>query len=161
MARPKKSMALSTGKITKKQRADRVAEEQKLKCDRDLLEAGAPEWLDDVAKAEFERIVHEAGSIGILDNMDLSALAVYASSYSQYREASLKVQKFGMVVKSGKDGQGASVSPFINVLDKAAARIMQCSIRLGLSATDRLKLLVPTAETAKPENKFLKFLQNA
>lgn len=160
MARPRKSMALQTRNNTKKERADRVKAEQKLKCDRNAIEE-TPDWLDENARAEFERIVTEAGSIGILDNLDLAALAVYASSFSQYQDACEKVRRYGMLAKSGKDGKGVAVSPYINILDKAAARIMQCSIRLGLSTTDRLKLLVPAPEEKEKENKFMRFLKNA
>jgi len=50
-------------------------------------------------------------------------------------------------------------SPYVNVSDKASAKILQCSSKLGLACTDRLKLIVPTKEAASsPVEKWLQFL---
>ena len=101
------------------------------------------------------RIVHEAGKINLLDNIDRAFLAIYADNYSRYTTASLELQKNGMTVSTEN---GEVPSPYIKIAGDAATQIHRCSTKLGLAATDRLKLIVPVATDDKPKNKFLKYL---
>ena len=158
MSNPRKVVDLSTRKISRAEKINRKRQEQELKIDREGIEGdgGAPDWLDDVARKEFERVVHEAGKIPMLDNLDRSVLAIYASNYSKFVDAEKNLQKYGPVVKA--NGMPMP-SPYVNVSDKAAAKVLQCSSKLGLAVTDRLKLIVPTKEaTSSPVEKWLKFL---
>ena len=60
----------------------------------------------------------------------------------------------GLTVEGKK---GEMPSPYIKIAGEAATQIQRCSTKLGLAATDRLKLIVPTEEE-KSVNKFLHFL---
>lgn len=158
MSYTRKIVDMSTGKISRAEKINRKRQEEELKIDREGIEGdgGAPEWLDDVAREEFERVVREAGKIPMLDNLDRSVLAIYASNYSKFVDAEKNLQKYGPVVKA--NGMPMP-SPYVNVSDKAAAKVLQCSSKLGLAVTDRLKLIVPTKEAAtSPVDKWLKFL---
>lgn len=153
--RPRKVVDISTGKIGKKEKLNRRIQEEKLKVDRTELESGAPEWLNETAAAEYNRVVSEAKAINLFDNMDLAILAIYADCYARYITASKAVREHGLTATS----RGAfTVSPYVEVADKAATQILKCSTKLGLSVTDRLKLIVPTKEEKKP-NPFLEFLK--
>lgn len=151
MPMPRKVVDLSTGKIGKKKRVERKIQEEKIKLTRESLEKGPPAWLTDTAKEEFSRVVREAGAISLLDNLDLSTLAIYADQYSRYVEAATALQNDGMVSKKG------TPSPYIGIMERTAKVIMSCSSKLGLATTDRLKLIVPKKEE-KPQNKFMHFL---
>jgi P27 family predicted phage terminase small subunit len=154
MARPRKVVGISTGKIGKQAKMNREVQENQLKLSRKNLESGAPEWLSDIAAVEYNRVVYEAGKINLLDNLDLAVLAIYADNYSTYIESAEAIQESGTVTM-GKFGPAAS--PYIMIRDKAATQILKCSAKLGLATTDRLKLIVPTKEE-KSVNKFLKYL---
>ena len=155
MAMPHKIVDLQTRKVSKAERLNRKRQEEELKLDRDALEEGAPEWLDEVAAAEYMRVVREAGKLPMFDNLDRSILAVYASNYSKFVDAEKNLQKYGAVVKANNIPMP---SPYVNVSDKAAGKILQCSSKLGLAVTDRLKLIVPTKEAVPEVNKYLKLL---
>ena len=155
MARPRKVVGISTGRISKQERMQREIAESKIKVDRSRLEA--PDWLDDIAALEFDRVVYEAAAVDMLDNLDLAVLAIYADNYSRYREASLEMQNNGQVLPSDK---GLTLSPYCTAADKAATQILKCSTKLGLATTDRLKLIVPTKEE-KSVNKYIKYLKPA
>ena len=158
MAMPHKSVNLSTGKIGKQKRLNRKQQEEKLKLERDEIEAAPPSWLVPEAAAEYRRVVRQAGEIGILDNMDLTCLAVYAAAYVQFTEAHRNMMQDGFVTTNSK---GAEVpSPWVGVADKAAAQIMKCSSKLGLYTTDRLRLIVPEKDAVKtsPVDKWLQFI---
>jgi len=154
----RKIVDMSTRKISKEEKINRRRQEQELKIDRAGIEGagGAPAWLDDIARAEFDRVVYEAGKIPLFDNLDRSILAIYAANYSKFVTAEQNLQKYGHVIKA--NGMPMP-SPYVNVSDKAAAKILQCSSKLGLACTDRLKLIVPTKEAASsPVEKWLQFL---
>lgn len=152
--RPRKVVDISTGKIGKTKIKNRQEQEEKIKLKRDQLEKGVPEWLDETAAAEYTRVVAEAGKINLLDNLDLSTLAIYADNYSRYIQCAKEMAKDGIVLKTG----GRLLpSPYVMIADKAAIQIQKCSTKLGLATTDRLRLIVPTKEEVKV-NKFDKFL---
>ena len=154
MARPRKVVDISTGKIGKQARVARQVAESKIKIDRKQLETGAPSWLSDGAAQEYNRVVREAGKIGLLDNLDMVVLAIYADNYARYVTASIEMRRSGLTV----EGKFADVpSPYVAIADKAATQIQKCSTKLGLATTDRLKLIVPEKEE-KSVNKFLKYL---
>ena len=154
MARPRKVVDISIGKIGKQARVARQVAESKIKIDRKQLETGAPSWLCDGAAQEYNRVVREAGKIGLLDNLDMVVLAIYADNYARYVTASIEMRRSGLTV----EGKFADVpSPYVAIADKAATQIQKCSTKLGLATTDRLKLIVPEKEE-KSVNKFLKYL---
>lgn len=153
--RPRKVVAISTGKIGKKARLQRQMQEEAVKIDRDELEVNVPDWLTDEAKEEYCRVVREAGKIPFLDNLDLSFVAMYADAYVMYTNAAKQLHKYGSVVKGES---GVTVSPFLSVMREAKDTIFKCSSRLGMATTDRLRLIVPKVEE-KSENKFLKYLK--
>lgn len=153
--RPRKVVALSTGKIGKAEKLKRQAQESAVKIDRDDLERGAPDWLTERAKEEYLRVVREAAKVPFLDNLDKHIVAMYADAVDKYISAAEKLHKFGDVIKTDA---GLMVSPYLAVQKKAEDTIFKCSSRLGLATTDRLRLIVPKVEE-KSENKYLKFLK--
>lgn len=147
--RNKKPAEVSTGKIGKDAKAHRLAEEERVKLGRESLVA--PEWLSFEAQIEFNRVVDEAGQIGLLDNLDLSVLSIYCNAYYCYIELTKKIQSKGFGTR------GAS-STDISKQEKYVKQILQCSAKLGLATTDRLKIIVPAPKQA-PKNKFEKYIQ--
>ena len=158
MSRSRKIIDVSTGKIGKEKIKIRQEQEKKLKADRDDLVA--PEWLTPNAKTEFERVVNECEKINILDNLDLGVLAIYCNSYDTYIETSKKLEKEGSIkYKTTKDrDEMAFINPLVNVQEKCVKYILQCSTKLGLATTDRLKLIVPVKDEPA-ENKFITLLK--
>lgn len=156
MARPRKSMSVSTGKISKLEVEQRLKAEKATKVGRDQLTA--PDWLDKRGKDEFLRVVDEAGQINLLDNLDLGVLAIYANAYSSYVDISVQIQKAGFLEeRENRTENYYTVHPLIKAQDNYVKQIMSCSSKLGLATTDRLKLIVPVEEEDST-NKFLRYL---
>lgn len=156
MGRPRKTIATSTGKVGKKNKNKRAEQEKKLKLDREGLVI--PGWLQDdlLAHNEFVRVVNEAGKIDILDNLDLSILAIYCKAYSSYIECTEHIKQKGYT-GIGKDGF-EKISPYVTAQNKYVEQIFKCSTKLGLATTDRLKLIVPVDDVSEV-NKFLKYVK--
>lgn len=156
MARPRKVIDMSTRKISKEEKAIRREAEEKNRLGRDQLTP--PEWLGEMARDEFVRVVEEAGQIDMLDNLDLSTLAIYCDAYDKYVDATERIAGRYTILKETAHGSASPVvNPMVNVQEKYARLIMSCSSKLGLATTDRLKLIVPT-RTESETNKYLKYL---
>lgn len=155
--RNRKVVDISTGKIGKAARKERAVQEKKIKLDRQQLQA--PGWLDEIAKKEFLRVVEEAGSIELWDNLDLGILAIYANAYSRYQNNAEDVLREGDTIErvTAYDSYDV-VNPKTVAAEKYAKIIMQCSTKLGLATTDRLKLIVPVKED-KAVNKYIKYME--
>lgn len=151
--RPRKSVDASVAKRGKKEKINRKIQEEKLKIDRDQLIA--PDFLDEMAKEEFYRVVEETAKIDVLDNLDLSILAMYCNAYSQYIEVNEQIRNTMPSLRYNDKGRS---SPLINIQDKLAKQILSYSSKLGLATTDRLKLMVPNELAENKENKFLKYV---
>lgn len=153
MARARKTVLTTKKHLTKEEAKNRSSGEKKLKLDRDDLVV--PGWLSDdlIAYNEFVRVVNETEKINILDNLDLSVLAIYCKAYSSYVACTQKIDE-GYYIDAAK----GCVSPYVNAQGKYVEQIFKCSSKLGLATTDRLKLIVPG--TDEPEqNKFLKYVK--
>lgn len=157
MGRAKKSVLVSKGKTGKKDKVIRLEQEEKLKIDRNGLEV--PGWLQDdlVANNEFVRVVNETSKIDLLDNLDLSVLAIYAKAYSSYIDLTDIIDREGYTVETGKFGD-LKISPYVTAQSRYADQIFKCSTKLGMSTTDRLKLIVPDKK-GDEINKYLKYVK--
>ncbi|WP_455256639.1 phage terminase small subunit P27 family [Peptoniphilus asaccharolyticus] len=154
--RPRKIVDIATGKIGKEKIKARKEQEKKIKLERDQLIA--PSWLNEEAKEEFERVVTEAESIELLDNLDLGILAIYCNAYAAYVDISIQIQSRGyLAIRETRHDEYETVSPLLQAQEKYVKQIMQCSTKLGLATTDRLKLIVPKKEESET-NKYLKYL---
>ncbi|HLV15958.1 MAG TPA: phage terminase small subunit P27 family [Pseudomonas sp.] len=82
---------LVRGNPSKKNAAELQAEVQ-----QSMLEAEAPEmpdWLDEDAQAEWNRVVPDLLKLGLISTLDRQALAQYCEAVSDYRRWTLKIRE--------------------------------------------------------------------
>ena len=157
-----KPIDLNKSKMSKEDKENRKQAEIKLYGDSNKLKA--PSWLNNDAKKEFKRIVNEMKAIetfnNLLSNLDLSMLAIYCNAYANYIELSKLIENEGMVIMyTNKAGEtNPTISAYVQAQQKYIDVIFKCSSKLGLSLSDRLKLIVPSTEDLQ-ENKFSKFIK--
>lgn len=154
--RPRKIIAISTGNISKAERAERKAQEEKLRINTDELKP--PTWLDTAGKKEFKRVVKNFAVLNISDNLDLSVLATYCDAYSNFQKAAKIINKITAADVSEWDFE--LYEKTMRGYEKYAKIILQCSGKLGLATIDRLKLVQPKKKEEKPINKFAQFLDD-
>ena len=159
MGRTAKAVDSVKKHITKAERENRKEMEAKLKIDRDELRA--PAWLDEEAAKEFDRVISEAAKADMLDNLDLSVVAIYADSWARYVELAEEIMQDGSVItQTGSKGQPyTKVNPALIAQQVYVDRIYKASAKLGMACTDRLKLTVVKNKEEKPENKFEKYFK--
>lgn len=154
MGRTRKVVAMSKRNISNKEKTARARGEKALKLPRDELRA--PDWLSDEGAIEFERIVQNAKEIELLDNLDLGFVAVYADNYARYTKAATALNLHGPLEQTERGHK--TLSSWMRVLNICAQNMAMCSTKLGLAATDRLKLIVPVIKDDGKVNKFIKYL---
>lgn len=131
-------VASPQGHRTKKEKQLRI--EALAACEAEFT---APSFLCSEAKEEFERVVRACKDR--LDNLDLSVLAVYADAWANYTRLAKIIEEHGAVIVKRKVTGKVEIyhNPAVAAQAEYVHRIMQCSLKLGMATTDRLKLAVP------------------
>lgn len=102
-------------------------------------EAIPPDWLDDIAKEEWNRLAPELKRLGLLRSLDQTAFALYCDLFSCWRRASAELEKTGRYYQSG-DLQ--KLHPLSNVVDQLATRLMAMMKEFGCTPSARTGLNV-------------------
>jgi|SRR5699024_7762853 len=142
MATPAKSarLQLLQGNPAKKntEKLKRRAEnEERLKMRS--VNVKAPDWLDDIAKREFERVAKLLLDVELINEADVAHLALYCDAYSQYVGYKEEVENTGLWIDD-------KPNPFIIRMRDAATQVRQFASDLGLSPQARAKLAINLAD---------------
>ncbi|MBI4275850.1 MAG: phage terminase small subunit P27 family [Rhizobiales bacterium] len=97
-----------------------------------------PAELAPLARQEWDRIVGELTSLGVLSSFDRGPLAAYCSAYSLWSEAIEAVQKYGAMIKS-KSGY-PSQSPYLAVVNRQADIMMRIASEFGFTPASRSRI---------------------
>ena len=122
----------------------------------------APDWLNDVARREWRRIIRLARRSGIFTNLDLNALGMYCQSYSRLR---LAYQEYDKLQAKIGDKQTAlvtskmQINPLIKLMQQEEEQCRRWGGLLGLDPTGRAR--IGLARNRKEEqSEFEQFLSN-
>ncbi|AWW40796.1 phage terminase small subunit P27 family [Streptomyces cadmiisoli] len=117
----------------------------------------APEWLDDIALREWERLMPILEKMGVITMADRNAVAAYCQSYSMYVKAVEDVNRNGFTVE-GHRGV-TSKNPAVQVQRDSLDQMNRWGAKLGLSPVDRVRLSVaPTDDGDAPDADVLRLL---
>ncbi len=127
------------------------------RADRDepQPELGAPErpgWLSKRACAEWDAVVGELVSTGTIAKCEHMVLALYSETVAEYHEAKEIVEREGMTIHSGRNGETVKPHPAVAIRDRARMDALQFARELGLSPVARIRVRVaapPTDPTGK------------
>lgn len=155
MARPRKLADATTGNFTKEQLLEKKEAESKIGNFNDLSET-PPDFLDEVAKEEYVRVVEEIKKMPIVD-LDKVLLIQYCSFYSDFLGASEDVSTNGSYFIDA-DGK-KKVNPAFTIKERAATQMRSAAGLLGLTVDSRLRIVAPTKEENK--DPFSKFASDA
>lgn len=126
----------------------------------------APNFLDDVAKAEWERVVDDLFLSGRINSGDYSALAAYCESWSAYRRAlaaaeyvqkeavfdqrSHRKKALGPVLKPNDKGDFTSPHTILGVVNVARREYLRLAEQFGLTPKSRSAIDANKAEDPDP-----------
>ena len=142
MARPRKSTASLQGAYTEDAMQERLELENRLKGKSDNLIAPDIIQSDEVALDKFNQLVKELTEVDVIANVDVDLLAIYASSWSGYIEATKMLMMQSMVEEQeNKLGAITKVqNPYIKIQQQYSDRLIKLASLFGLSPADRSKI---------------------
>lgn len=102
-----------------------------------------PPELGPVARREWDRLSKELAALGLLTNLDRSALAAYCGAYALWAEATEAIQKYGTMVKSPS---GFPIqSPYVSIANRQAEIMMRIASEFGFTPASRSRISTPSA----------------
>lgn len=114
-----------------------------------------PQWLDKDAKTEWKRVATELEKLGLLTQIDRTAMAAYCQSYSRWKEAEMALSKHGTVFKT-PNGYIQQL-PQVAIANKYAKMMKEFSQEFGLTPASRTRIEVkPVGEEEDPMEKLLR-----
>ena len=156
------SLHLVTGNrahLTKDEIQKRKKAEQRLKPAADNIDR--PEFLkhDKIAQREWRKIAPELERLGLLTNIDTTALAMYCQAVSMYVRLNAEIDKEGATIEY-TNTQGATnvvENPKINIAKKYYQVIKDMLKEFGLTPAARASLAIKAHEDEEKEDPTAKF----
>ncbi len=112
-----------------------------------------PDWMTPGQKLGWAYAIEHAPR-GLLRKLDRSLLTVWVVAEDMHAEASQKVQQYGMVVKTPRQGLPMQ-SPYLPIMNKQAEVMMRAAAQLGFDPTSRSRITVGSG-AQKETNRFSK-----
>ena len=101
-----------------------------------------PSWLCDEAAVLFRRLAAELHRMGMITDVDVELLSVYAEAWASYRRAVLTLQVEGEYREQyGPNGSRTVAHPATRIRREAAADMRSISGKFGFSPSDRSQLM--------------------
>jgi P27 family predicted phage terminase small subunit len=97
-----------------------------------------PPELGPIARQEWDRIVGELTSLGVLSSFDRGPLAAYCNSYALWIEGIEAVQKYGAMIKS-PNGYPTQ-SPYLATVNRQAEIMMRIASEFGFTPASRSRI---------------------
>ena len=115
-----------------------------------------PSEINGEAKEYMYQVLTKLDESGVLEDVDTASLYMLASNYSTFINASLQVEKDGMMITNNKGNLIAH--PMIKVAKDAQTMAMKVMAEFGLTAKARTKLpkLDKQEEELNPMEMFIK-----
>lgn len=108
-----------------------------------------PEWLDDDASAEWDRVVPQLTTLGILTELDRAVLVAYVTAWSDLCELRRQIRETGWTIPTG-DGESQKRNPLASSLREAYERLRSAGSELGLTPSARIRLAQPGKSGQNP-----------
>lgn len=114
-----------------------------------------PSWLNDEAKAEWNRLVDKMVELGTLTEMDMAAFAGYCQSYARWKEAEEFIEKHDNIVKT-PSGYWQQV-PQVSIAQTNLKVMLKFCSEFGLTPSSRSRMIAGniSQDAAVDEMEFL------
>lgn len=105
----------------------------------DKITPECPSWLNDEAKAEWDRLADKMVNLGTLTEMDMAAFAGYCQSYARWKEAEEFIEKHGTIVKT-PSGYWQQV-PQVSIAQTNLKVMLKFCSEFGLTPSSRSRMI--------------------
>jgi P27 family predicted phage terminase small subunit len=104
-----------------------------------------PDWLDEDAVCEWNRLLPELADRGMLTVFDMAAFAMYCQCWSQIKDATIRLRMDGMVVK-GSTGQDR-VNPLAQHIKELYVQLRAYATEFGFTPSSRARVDISGGDT--------------
>lgn len=98
-----------------------------------------PNWLEDEAKEEWNRLAENLNQLGILTELDMAAFASYCQAYARWKEAEEFISQHGAIVRT-KSGYWQQV-PQVSIAHSNQKIMLQAASEFGLTPSSRSRII--------------------
>ena len=98
-----------------------------------------PEWLENEAKAEWERLAVHLEALGVLTIVDRAAFAGYCECFARWKEAEEFISKHGMIIKT-PSGYFQQV-PQVSISQTYLKLLLKFAVEFGLTPSSRSRII--------------------
>jgi P27 family predicted phage terminase small subunit len=98
------------------------------------------QFLSPLARKEWKRIAKELAPLGLLTNVDRSAMAIYCAAWARWTEAHENIVKFGEVIKT-HNGNPIQ-NPYRAIANRAEETILKVAAEFGMTPSARSRISV-------------------
>lgn len=113
-----------------------------------------PPELSDAAKREWRRTGRKLLAMGVMADIDAAQFAVYCQAYTQWLDATAKINKSGMLLRDGKGGY--AVNPLVRVAHDLQAQYTRALAEFGMSPVSRTRVHAARKEDTDPFEAFIR-----
>lgn len=100
----------------------------------------APDYMNELAQNEWERMASKLSEMGLLTALDLPALEFYCQCYARSREAEDELQKTGITIET-KHGNVIQ-NPLVGIANKSKELAAKFLVEFGMTPSSRSKVKV-------------------
>ncbi len=116
----------------------------------------APRWIDPAAKKEWKKMMPALYRLGLLTEIDITALAAYCQCFAKWKEAEIKA-----IIGIFKTDTGyISQNPYINIALKYEKAMRAYLTEFGMTPSSRTRLSTNEAEEENQMETLLKHGRN-
>ena len=100
----------------------------------------APEHLTVAARQEWDRISKALYDLGIISEIDRTALAAYCQLYGRWTDAEEAIKKSGMIIKTINGN--VIQSPMVGIANRSLELMKQYLVEFGMTPSSRTRVKV-------------------
>jgi P27 family predicted phage terminase small subunit len=100
----------------------------------------APEHLTPTARIEWERISKVLFNLGLLSEIDRTALAGYCQLYGRWADAEEAIKKSGLIIKTTNGN--VIQSPMVGIANRSLELMKQYLVEFGMTPSSRTRVKV-------------------
>lgn len=111
-----------------------------------------PDFLTELALAEWDRVVGDLFSLGLIAKIDMASLAAYCQSFGRWAEAETQLKVEGLTIITAKNN--VIQNPLVGIANQAMEHMRKHLANFGMSPADRAKVSAKPKDNGVQDNGF-------
>ena len=118
----------------------------------------APEWLSEIGQEQFDIVVNQLNSLGMLYEVDLKLIEAYSNAMALHIESEQQLRQVGriQVYRDNETGdiKHSQITPLQTISKQALESALKFATQFGLTPSARSKISAPIKSLEIKDNEF-------